>query len=227
MKNILYSLSYLAMFSCNATGQETTKFTFDDSAIYGIDVSHYQKKIDWAKVAKNTNPPIQFVYIKSLEGVTEKDEKFEYNYRNAKANNLRVGAYHFFSPYTLGKEQFVALKKIYPKDEKDLPLMVDCEKMGDSSSKYFKELYIFLELCEKYYGSKPVIYSTQRFYNTHLKGELKGYQLMIGRYNNKKYEPDLLDGREWNIWQFSDTGRIDGISENVDLDVAKEKFWIH
>ena len=48
---------------------------------------------------------------------------------------------------------------------------------------------------------------------------------MIARYNNKKHEPNLLDGREWDIWQFSETGQVDGIPEPVDLDVAKHRFW--
>tara|TARA_B110000444_G_scaffold4958_1_gene4645 strand:- start:378 stop:635 length:258 start_codon:yes stop_codon:yes gene_type:complete len=84
-----------------------------------------------------------------------------------------------------------------------------------------------LELCENYYGSKPVIYSTQRFYNTNLIYKLKDYKLMIGRYNNKKNEPNLLDNRKWDIWQFTEKGNINGISQYVDIDVAKEQFWIN
>ena len=50
---------------------------------------------------------------------------------------------------------------------------------------------------------------------------------MIGRYSNKKYEPNLLDKRKWDIWQFTAKGKIDGISEYVDIDIAREKFWTH
>ena len=227
MKKLLLILLCLPLlFSCGDE-KKISKFEFKDNSIFGIDVSHYQKKIDWEKVSKNTNPKIQFVYIKASEGVTWKDKRFKYNYKNAKSNNLRVGVYHFFSPSTLGKNQFKEFKTIYPKDENDLPVMIDCEKMSDSKSNYFKELYIMLELCENYYGSKPVIYSTQRFYNTNLIYKLKDYKLMIGRYNNKKNEPNLLDNRKWDIWQFTEKGKINGISQYVDIDVAKEQFWIN
>ena len=227
MKKLLLILLCLPLlFSCREE-KKYSNFEFEDNSIYGIDVSHYQKKINWKKVYKNTNPKIQFVYIKSSEGVTWKDKRFKYNYKNAKANNLRVGVYHFFSPLTLGKDQFMEFKYIYPKDENDLPVMIDCERMDGSKSKYIKELYIMLELCEDYYGSKPIIYSTQRFYNTYLKYKLKDYKLMIGRYNNKKNEPELLDNRYWDIWQFTEKGKINGITEYVDIDVAKEQFWIN
>jgi len=226
MKKLLLILLCLPLlFSC-VEEKKISKFEFKDNSIYGIDVSHYQKKIDWKKVSKNTNPKIQFVYIKASEGVTWKDKRFKYNYKNAKENNLRVGVYHFFSPSTLGKNQFREFKTIYPKDDNDLPVMIDCEKMGNSKSNYLKELYIMLELCEDYYGSKPIIYSTQRFYNTNLIYKLKDYKLMIGRYNNKTFEPDLVDSRKWDIWQFTEKGNVNGISQYVDIDVAKEKFWI-
>ena len=220
-------MSFTLFFSCTEKKEAISNFNFNDHSIYGIDVSHYQKKIDWKKVSKNDNPLVQFVYIKSSEGVTWKDKRFQYNYKNAKANNLRVGVYHFFSPLTLAKDQFREFKETYPKNSNDLPVMVDCERIGKSKSKYLKELYIFLDLCEEYYGSKPLIYSTQRFYNTYLKSKLSSYKLMIGRYNNKKHEPNLLDKRKWDIWQFTEKGKIDGISEYVDIDIAREKFWTH
>jgi lysozyme len=207
------------------TGTKIDTFAFSDNDIYGIDVSHYQKKIDWTKVSTNSNPEIEFVYIKCSEGVTLKDDRFKYNYKNAKQNGLRVGVYHFFSPSTTGKNQFIEFSRVYPGSQNDLPILVDCERMGDSRNAYLKELHLFLELCEKHYGSRPLIYSTQRFYNTHLKGRVNNYELMIARYNNKKHEPNLLDGREWDIWQFSQTGQVDGIPKPVDLDVAKHRFW--
>lgn len=207
------------------TRNKFDSFTFSDNDIYGIDVSHYQKKIDWTKVATNSNPEIEFVYIKCSEGVTVKDDRFQYNYKNANKNGLRVGVYHFFSPSTTGMNQFKEFSRVYPGSQNDLPILVDCERMGDSLKAYLKELHIFLELCENHYGSRPLIYSTQRFYNTHLKGMVTNYELMISRYNNKKQEPNLLDGRGWDIWQFSEKGQVDGIPELVDLDVAKHRFW--
>tara|TARA_B100001758_G_C18158096_1_gene477660 strand:+ start:59 stop:766 length:708 start_codon:yes stop_codon:yes gene_type:complete len=233
-KKIAFSIVFLSCLVVCAfliPSAEKQKFNqdekFNDDIIYGIDVSHHQEKIDWKKVSNHNNPKIEFVYIKATEGVTWKDKRFKYNYRNAKENGLRVGVYHFFSPITNGKKQFKEFKKTYPKNDKDLPVLVDCERMGKSLKKYLKQLNIFLDLCENYYGQKPLIYSTQRFYNTYLKEHLKEYRLMIGRYNNRKYEPNLLDGKNWDIWQFTEKGNINGISEYVDINIAKEKFWLY
>ena len=202
-----------------------TNYNFFQNGVYGIDVSHHQKQIDWKKVSQHENPKIEFVYMKASEGVTHKDSRFKYNYKNAKSNGLRVGVYHFFSPTTLAKDQFREFKKTYPKDGSDLPVLVDCEQMGESTDKYFRELYIFLDLCEKYYKKKPIIYSTQRFYNTYLKYKVQDYQLMIGRYNNKKNQPELLDNQNWTIWQFTEKGKVSGITKEVDINIAKNQFW--
>ena len=66
-----------------------------DELIYeGIDISHWQNNIDFSKVK---NSGIEIVYIKATEGRTHIDPYLETNYRNAKANNLKIGFYHFLS----------------------------------------------------------------------------------------------------------------------------------
>ena len=60
----------------------------------GIDVSSWQQNIDFAAVR---NAGIEIVYMKSSEGSSYIDSYFETNYRNAKANGLKVGFYHFLT----------------------------------------------------------------------------------------------------------------------------------
>ena len=50
--------------------------------------------------------------------------------------------------------------------------------------------------------------------------------MILGKDHNEKNEPELLDNRNWDIWQFTEKGEIHGIAEYVDIDVAKEQFWI-
>ena len=91
----------------------------------GIDVSHHNGKIDWAKVKA---AGITFVYLKATEGATYKDPTYDDNYAQAKAHGIAVGAYHFFRPGVATKSQvdnFVAaIKKLNPGD---LPPVLDAE----------------------------------------------------------------------------------------------------
>jgi lysozyme len=94
--------------------------------------------------------------------------------------------------------------------------MVDIEENKKNlSRKVFNErVQDFLFLIEEYYGKKPILYSTQRFYNTYLKNKYLKYYWSIARYNT--IPPDLLDSNKWTLWQFTDKGRVDGIPTHVD-----------
>lgn len=60
----------------------------------GIDVSDWQGYIDYSEVKAQG---IDIVYIKSSQGNNIKDPYFDVNYENAKANDLKVGFYHFLT----------------------------------------------------------------------------------------------------------------------------------
>lgn len=76
---------------------------------YGVDVSHHNGVIDWAKVAKDTN--IVFVYIKATTGATHLDDCYKTNIKEARKNGLKVGSYHFFTSYSSAHAQFENFKK--------------------------------------------------------------------------------------------------------------------
>ena len=63
----------------------------------GIDVSHWQETIDWAKVAGAGK---KFAYLKATESTDFLDNKYATNRSKAKANGIKVGAYHFARPGT-------------------------------------------------------------------------------------------------------------------------------
>ena len=44
--------------------------------------------------------------------------------------------------------------------------------------------------------------------------KLDGYKLMIAQYSSR--EPELEDGRDFMIWQYTGKGHIDGINGYVD-----------
>ena len=72
--------------------------------LLGIDVSHYQGKIDWRKVAKDGK---KFAILKcQYEALPHrKDETFDYNYEQAGANGLARGVYIFIASASMADPQ--------------------------------------------------------------------------------------------------------------------------
>ena len=79
------------------------------SEFRGIDVSHWQGAIDWAKVRA---AGIQFAIIKAggSDAGFYTDPRWEENYRGAKANGIAVGAYYFVGPACTSAEDGKALE---------------------------------------------------------------------------------------------------------------------
>ena len=181
----------------------------------GIDVSKQQGKIDWKIVAADKK--IQFVYIKATEGATYVDKSYAYNIREARKNGLKVGSYHYLRNTSAIRDQFQNFKNTAKKGLQDLIPMVDVEEHVDKDS-----IKQFCKLIEKYYGKKPVIYGTNRSYNSYCAPDFNDYILMIGRYGNNR--PVIKGSGHYDIWQFSEKGSIPGIPKAVDLDRIHPKF---
>ena len=62
--------------------------------VRGVDVSYYQGTIDWQVLAQQG---VDFAFIKATEGSDHNDTQFVQNWEDAKAVQIYVGAYHFFS----------------------------------------------------------------------------------------------------------------------------------
>ncbi len=196
--------------------KSSVAFTKD---VAGIDVSRHQGNVNWEKV-KKTLPKGSFVYVKCTEGATYIDPKCKTLAKGAKASGYRVGGYHFFRMSSSAHDQFRHFKKILDAIGPDLIPMVDVE-LGDGkwSQKEIRRaqdsLQVMLNLLEKAYGVKPIIYGTQRSYNTYCAPRFNHYTLYIGRYGKDK--PVINGSSHYTIWQFTEKGRIDGIEKPVDF----------
>ncbi len=201
-----------------------TNIVLNAQSYNGIDVSHHQGKIDWTMVAKDTR--IQYVYIKATTGATGKDPLYAYNNSEARKNGLKVGAYHYFTSRSSAHAQFDNFKKVAPKEKQNLIPMVDVESLLDKWTKKQVQdsLQVFINLCKKYYGKAPMIYGTQRSYNTHCAPRFNHYHLMIGRYSSKA--PEIIGEGTYSIWQYSEKGKIKGINKPVDLSRFNPKYGL-
>ncbi len=188
--------------------------------IHGIDVSKYQGDIDWESVRQGG---ITFAYIKATEGSDRVDQKFRQNWDAAKAAGLKRGAYHFAYWCRKPEEEMQNFLSTVPNDPDALPPVLDVEATPTSGTCH-KTLYHdetiaqmrrMLEIMERAYGKRPVIYTTVDFYQSILSpNELTEYPIWI---RSTKYSPHVRYGsRKWHLWQFQSDARIPGIRGNVD-----------
>ena len=181
--------------------------------VHGIDLSHYQGQVFWETVGENTK--MAYVYLKATEGGDRIDSYFERNIDLAHRYGLKVGSYHFFRPKTPLMKQLDNFRTQCLPGEQDLIPMIDVETTGGLDDREFCDsLFQFLELVERTYRQQPLLYTFRNFYNKHLLGKIDDYKLMIAMYTDE--EPELADGRDITMWQYTSKGRIVGINGYVD-----------
>lgn len=181
--------------------------------IKGLDVSHYQNKIDW-ELLSNSN--YKFVYIKATEGQGMKDETFEYNWNNAQNNGFLVGAYHFFTTSSSGEEQAYNFTETVP-TEKALPPVIDIEINTSKDKSIVREnLSELVAILSETYGKTPILYVTYETYNAYIVGHYKECDIWI---RDIVKPPKLKDDREWKLWQYCNRGRVKGVKTYVDINV--------
>lgn len=181
--------------------------------IHGIDLSRYQGEVFWEAVGDNSR--MAYVYLKATEGGTHIDPTYKKNIELAHRYGLKVGSYHFFRPKTDMEQQMENFKSQCRPGDQDLIPMIDIETTsGLNTEEFCDSLFKFLKLVEKEYRQKPLLYTGTNFYNKHLRGKIDTYKLMIAQYSARK--PVLADNRDYDMWQYTAKGKINGINTYVD-----------
>jgi len=187
--------------------------------IRGIDISHYQKKIDWAALKESEvgGYPLRFVICKATEGLTINDSFYKDNIYHARRMNIITGAYHFYIPGSNARRQAEYYIKNVELRQGDLPPILDVEKTGSlSDMKLQADVLEWLKIVENHYGVRPIIYASYDFKRSHLNTpELNKYPFWVARY----YKDELGYNGPWIMWQYTDIGTIDGIKGKVDCNV--------
>lgn len=201
------------------------------SSIPGIDVSKFQGKIDWDKVKA---AGVEFAIIRVgfrgyNEGTLELDPYFEANIKGAIKSGIHVGIYCFSQAITVeeAKEeaQFVLDKlKGY---KITYPVIVDTEHVATypaRANNLSRQLRtdIAKTFCEeiKANGYQPMIYANTKWMVMGIDLEqLSDYDLWYAYYGNELSFPYQFD-----MLQYSDTGKIDGIDHAVDLNISFKDY---
>jgi GH25 family lysozyme M1 (1,4-beta-N-acetylmuramidase) len=178
----------------------------------GIDVSHYQGKIDWAKVAA---AGYSFVMIAVTEGITYVDPNWLENYNGAKAAGLRVGFYHFGHPNdnpVQEAQHFLATVKGVGLG--DLPVWYDIEVAdGRTKARITDSILQFTNDIKAQTGHDAGWYSNTNFISQFIDySKVQHLKHWIASWGKK---PGMSI---YYMWQESDSGTVPGIQGHVDID---------
>ena len=186
----------------------------------GLDVSHFQKTVDWPRVAAAGKV---FSYIKASEGALTPDAFFEGNRREATQNRIIVGAYHLFHPGKPVADQVTLfVNKVGTIAPGELPPALDLEVPEEwgpiAKPDRVKLVLAWLQQVEQKLGVRPFIYAGPDFVASIVGADsrLATYRLWLADYAS---QPDVPQPwADWTFWQFTNTGAVDGVTGNVDLD---------
>lgn len=183
----------------------------------GIDVSVHQGDINWKKVKSDS---VEFAILRAGYGreITQKDAQFEKNYAGCNANAIPVGAYWYSYALSVSeakREAATCLKSIENKTF-EYPIYFDIKNKTQLALSEDLLQKITVAFCEELEaaGYWVGIYSYKSFLESNFTPEiLNRYAVWVAltgaTQNNFKYPH--------GIWQYSHTGKIDGINTNVDL----------
>ena len=187
--------------------------------IKGIDVSEFQGSINWDKVKADG---VEFAILK-LGNIYDydanyKDSKFETNYKNARAQGIKIGAYIYNycnTVDTLKEGLKWAIEKLDGK-KFDMPIYLDMEDKDIQGETVETLTNICNEFANyvKNKGYKAGVYANVNW----LKNELNPneFDKDISVWAAQYYKECQYTGK-YDIWQYTSSGKVDGVSGNCDM----------
>lgn len=199
------------------------------TGVLGIDVSKWQKEIDWDKVK---NEGVDFAIIRcgyrgSVTGSLVEDPYFEQNIKGAQAAGIKVGVYFFTQAVNEVEaveeaSMVISLVRDY---ELQYPVFIDTEGAGGNGRADSLNVEERTAVCEafcttvKNAGLEAGVYASRNWYNNKLTANtLESYAIWLAEYRSVP----LYQGY-YQMWQYTSKGKINGINGNVDLNVSYRK----
>ncbi len=194
----------------------------DRYPVHGIDLSRFQTQVDWRTARANG---VNFAFIKATEGGDMVDPMFASHWREAGQAGVLRGAYHFFYHCRPAAEQARWFIKAVPKTPGALPPVLDMEWTPTSPTCTLRrdgatiraEAQIFIDILERHYGQRPMIYTTVDFFADTELWRLQGVEFWLRSVADHPH--GVYDGKTWSFWQYTSTGVIPGIAGPVDINV--------
>ena len=210
-----------------ADGSENTELEFaGGNGLLGIDVSKWNKEIDWEKVKESG---VEFAIIRcgyrgASSGALVLDPMYEKNIEGAIEADIPVGVYFFtqaIDEVEAIEEASMVIRLIEDYDV-DYPVFLDSESAGgdgradkldaEERLKYHKA---FLETIASA-GYETGVYASKNWFNDRLDvTQLSQYKIWLAEYADvPSYD------KYYDMWQYTSKGTVDGIETRVDLDLS-------
>jgi lysozyme len=197
---------------------QTVSIYPQNDTIFGIDVSHYQGKIDFIKIDSS----IKFVIIKVSEGNKIIDSKFDHNWNSC---SLIKGGYHFFRPQISGKSQALLYLSKIKLDSGNIRPIIDVEHTRFWNKKRnrlvgIKNLKEMIEVIKDSTCLEPIIYTGGFFWDHYILPYYKDkHTFWVADYRKKKL-PKVPKDSDYVIWQYTCRGKVNGIKGRVDKNMC-------
>ena len=197
----------------------------------GIDVSKYQGDIDWTAVREDG---IEYAFIRLgirgyESGKIVLDEFYDDNMKGANSAGVKAGVYFFTQAVNVEEAKEEAEFVIQNLADYDVacPVVFDVERIAggkgraDQISKE-ERTAVTIAFCEavKAAGYTPMIYGNVVCFTQLLDmTQLNDYEKWYAFYDDYMYMP-----YDVSCWQYTEKGQVNGISNNVDLNISF-KTW--
>ena len=204
---------------------ENTSFAENSDGVeVGIDVSAWQKEIDWEKVKASG---VEFVIIRcgyrgAKTGALVEDSYFYKNLMGAKEAGVKVGVYFFTQAITETEavEEASMVLALLGDTETEYPIFIDTENTNGRADSLDKGTRT--EVCDAFCntieksGRTAGIYASRNWFNTKLNDDkLSDHLRWVAEYAST-----TAYARRYEMWQYTSSGKVDGINGRVDLDIS-------
>ena len=192
----------------------------------GIDVSKWQKEIDWDKVK---SAGVDFAIIRcgyrgSVTGSLVEDPYFLQNIRGATSAGIKVGVYFFTQAINEVEavEEASTVVSLIRDFDLDYPVYIDTEGAGGNGRADKLDLETRTAVCEAFCstienaGYEAGIYASRNWFYQKLDTvSLEKYVIWLAEYRSVP----MYQGY-YQMWQYTSKGSIDGIKGNVDMNIS-------
>lgn len=214
----------------NADGTESNKRLEDENASFGIDVSKWNKEIDWEKVkaAGVDFAIIRCGYRGSKTGSLVEDPYFIKNIEGAQAAGIKVGVYFFTQATTeIEAVEEASMVLMLCKGYKlALPVFIDTEGAGGDGRADGLSVESRTAVCEAFCrtvenaGFNAGVYASKNWFENNLNTEhISDYTIWLAQYSRR-----ATYGGDYDLWQYTSAGTVDGIGTRVDLNLCYQDF---
>lgn len=203
----------------------------------GIDVSRWQEKIDWVKVKADG---VDFAFIKASQGGSISSSKinpftdsyFKRNITEASAAGIFCGVYHYLTGIShedvIAEAEYLVSVLAPYKDKISFPVALDFE---DSRYTTYHKTYntilvrLFTDIIKEA-GFTPILYANRSFLKSYIDmSSLTDLDIWYARYYTPRSNTNApTDMNKMTIWQWTDSGSVNGIYGNVDMNVGYSAY---